>query len=59
MAHTARNEEEKKEFFDSPEVLDKKASQMVDMIRSSKHFIVFTVSTYSYLSRSTHNSLLL
>jgi len=45
MAHTARNEDEKKEFFDSPEALDKKASHVVDMIRKSKHFIAFTVST--------------
>ncbi len=44
MAHSARNEEDKKEYFDSPEELDAKASHMVDMIRGCKHFIVFTVS---------------
>ena len=44
MAHTARTDEDKEEFFDTPEVLEKKASQMVEMIKQSKHFIVFTVS---------------
>ena len=44
MAHTARTEKDKEEFFDTPEVLEKKASQMVEMIKQSKHFIVFTVS---------------
>ncbi len=43
MASTARSKEETKEFFDPPEMLDKKAAEMVDLIKRSKHFIVFTV----------------
>ena len=46
MASTSRSKEDTKEFFDSPEVLEKKAAQMVEMIRRSKHFIVFTVLQY-------------
>lgn len=43
MAHTAhKNDEDKKEFFDSPEVLDKKISQLAELILNSKHFIAFT-----------------
>ena len=45
MASTARKDEDKKEFFDSPEDLDKKVSQLAEWIRGSKHFIVFTVSS--------------
>ena len=44
MASTARDEDETKEFFDSPEELDKKVSQLADWVRESKHMIVFTVS---------------
>lgn len=47
MASTARSDEDKKEFFDPPEVLEKKATQVAEMIRASKHFIVFTVGTYA------------
>lgn len=46
MASTARSEEEKKEFFDSPEELERKVCQLADWVRESKHFIVFTVSLY-------------
>ena len=46
MASTSRSKEDTKEFFDPPEVLEKKAAQMVEMIRRSKHFIVFTVLQY-------------
>ena len=44
MAHTARAEDEKKEFFDPPEVLESKVEQLAQWIRESKHMITFTVS---------------
>ena len=44
MASTIRSEEETKEFFDSPEELEQKVTQLADWVRQSKHFIVFTVS---------------
>ena len=44
MASTARDEDDKKEYFDSPEELEKKVSQLAEWIRDSKHMIVFTVS---------------
>ena len=43
MAHTARSEEDKKEFFDSPEKLEKKVDRLAELVKKSKHFIVFTV----------------
>ncbi|XP_064404498.1 NAD-dependent protein deacylase sirtuin-6-like isoform X2 [Halichondria panicea] len=42
MASTIREEDETKEFFDSPEELKTKVSQLADWIRQSKHFIAFT-----------------
>jgi NAD-dependent SIR2 family protein deacetylase len=42
MAWTARDDDEKKEYFDSPEELDRKVQQLADWIRESKHFFVFT-----------------
>ena len=51
MASTAiKSEEEKKEYFDTPEVLDKKVQQLANMILISNHFTMFTgagVSTAS------------
>ena len=44
MASTARDEDETKEYFDSPEELDKKVSQLAEWVKESKHMIVFTVS---------------
>jgi len=44
MAWTARTDDEKKEFFDSPEELEMKVSQLAKWVRSSEHMIVFTVS---------------
>ena len=44
MAFTARKDEEKKEYFDSPEELERKVGQLADWTRESKHFIAFTVS---------------
>ena len=44
MAQTARKEEEKKEFFDPPEILEEKLEQLAQWIRESKHMITFTVS---------------
>ena len=47
MASTARKEKEKKEYFDSPEELQRKVRQLADWIRESKLFFTFTVSTVS------------
>ena len=44
MAWTARGGDEKKEYFDPPDILEKKVQQLAEWIRDSKHFIVFTVS---------------
>ncbi len=46
MAWTARSDEEKEEFFETPEVLDAKATQMAEWIRESQHMIAFTVSSF-------------
>ena len=43
MAWTARDDDDKKEFFDSPEELDRKVSLLAEMVTSSKHMIAFTV----------------
>ncbi len=55
MASTARSEKDKQEFFDSPQELETKVSKLADLIRQSKHFIVFTVSlsllTYQFSIR--------
>lgn len=43
MASTAlKTEEEKKEYFDSPEVLDKKVERLAQMILSAENFHAFT-----------------
>lgn len=43
MADTAiKDEEEKKEYFDSPDVLDKKIDQLANLVLKAKHFIAFT-----------------
>ena len=43
MASSAiKTEEEKKEFFDSPEELELKIRKLAKFIRKSKHFIAFT-----------------
>ena len=43
MADTAiRTEEGKQEFFDSPEDLDKKITELAQMITGAKHFVAFT-----------------
>lgn len=44
MAWTARSEDEKKEYFDTPEELEKKVSQLAEWVKESKHMIIFTVS---------------
>ena len=43
MAHTARSKKETKEFFDPPEELNRKVDQLAELVKKSKHFIVFTV----------------
>lgn len=43
MADTAlKTDEEKKEYFDTPEELDLKVTQLAQWIRESNHFITFT-----------------
>jgi hypothetical protein len=43
MAHTAhKTDDEKKEYFDPPEVFNKKIDQLAELILNSKHFIAFT-----------------
>lgn len=43
MAETAhKTDEEKKEYFDTPEELERKVDQLVSDIRSANHFVVFT-----------------
>jgi len=42
METAHKTEEEKKEFFDSEEVLDQKVTQLAEWIKASKHFIAFT-----------------
>lgn len=43
MASTAlKSEDEKKEYFDSPEELDKKVTILAQLIKDSKHFVGFT-----------------
>lgn len=43
MADTARSKSETKEFFDSPEELNRKVEVLAELVKKSKHFIVFTV----------------
>ncbi len=47
MAHTARSEDDKKEFFDTPEILEQKVTQLAEWIKQSNHLICFTVSIYN------------
>lgn len=42
METAHKTEEEKREFFDSEDILDKKVDKFVEMLKSSKHFIAFT-----------------
>ena len=43
MASTAiKTEEEKKEFFDDPETLDAKVTQLAEWVRESQNMSVFT-----------------
>lgn len=43
MASTAhKNEEDKKEYFDSEKVLEEKITLLAELILTSKHFIAFT-----------------
>ena len=53
MASTARKDKDKKEYFDSPEELERKVHQLSDWVRASKHLFVFTVSEYQSPSPST------
>ena len=43
MASSAiKTEEEKKEYFDSPEELQDKVEKLAELIKNSKHFVAFT-----------------
>ena len=43
MADTAhKTEEEKKEYFDAPDILEMKVDMLVEMILTSSHFVAFT-----------------
>ena len=43
MADTAhKTEEEKKEYFDEPDVLEEKINMLVEMVLTSEHFVAFT-----------------
>ncbi|CAF1566230.1 unnamed protein product [Adineta steineri] len=42
MAHTALNDDEIQEYYDSPDELDKKIKTLANFIRNAKHFIVYT-----------------
>ena len=43
MADTAlKTEEEKKEYFDEPDVLDQKVTMLAKMILTANHFVTFT-----------------
>ncbi len=42
METAHKTEAEKQEFFDPPDVLDKKVDKFVEMLKASKHFIAFT-----------------
>lgn len=43
MADTAiKTEEEKREYFDTPQELDKKITELAELIKKSKHFVSFT-----------------
>jgi len=37
-----KTDKEKKEHFDSPDILDEKITRLADWIKQSKHFVVFT-----------------
>ena len=64
MADTAiKTEEEKKEYFDSPEELDEKVSMLAEMIITSQHMVAFTgagISTASGIPdyRSGYNTVM-
>lgn len=43
MAQTAhKSEEEKKEYFDDPVMLDEKITMLAEMVLTSAHFVAFT-----------------
>ena len=43
MADTAiKTEEEKKEYFDEPEILDQKVTQLAEWVKESQHLTCFT-----------------
>lgn len=37
-----KTDKQKKEHFDTPEVLDKKITELAELIRKSNHFTIFT-----------------
>ena len=64
MASTAlKTEEEKKEYFDEPDILEMKIDMLAEMVLTSSHFVAFTgagISTSSGIPdyRSGYNTVL-
>eukprot|EP01084_Bolivina_argentea_P147504 258059_1 len=63
MAKTALNDEEAKEYFDTPDELQRKIKVLADLIRNSNHFVAFTgagISTAAGIAdfRSGRNTVL-
>ena len=54
MAHTARGKDDKKEFFDPRDELEKKVDLLAELVKKSKHFIVFTVIITCSLANSSY-----
>jgi len=54
MAHTARSKDDKKEFFDPRDELEKKVDLLAELVKKSKHFIVFTVIITCSLANSSY-----
>eukprot|EP00118_Oscarella_pearsei_P009936 m.58799 g.58799 ORF g.58799 m.58799 type:complete len:423 (+) comp34829_c0_seq1:408-1676(+) len=42
MAHTARDDDDKKELFDPPDIVNEKVTRLAKWVKSAKHFIAFT-----------------
>ena len=60
MAHTARSRDEKREYFDSPEELDRKVAMLADWVKHSKHMIAFTVRSLTIICRlSCYNTIII
>jgi len=52
METAHKTEDEKKEYFDSDEELDRKIQLLADKIKSSRHFVAFTGAGVSTSKRN-------